>query len=253
MTKRTKIFLFSIVAVVVAIGAVLMLPKAAPVAQATIPVNFNIPIEFENDWENFRFLYDAEIYADEECTQLLSTATTEENLSNRNAEISFNRIPNADVLYVKLPPYKTSEAVSPYSVELSDTEDVYLEIDGEQCFKLSSITINQDLPSNVVSSGGAVGIIFEAVGKQYTHPGISTMVIDGVTYKGGLTANYTKDPDLAGTIYEKDTQLCSSFSCIFMIPNDIEIDVNELEIVFDTEYELHPSTVVPYYPDAVTE
>ena len=248
MTKRSKILLFGIIAVVVVIGAVLMLPKAAPEVQATIPVNFDIPIEFESDWETFRFLGDVEVYSDEACTQLMTELNNNALRTDYQTfvEASFKTIPNAEVLYVKVPSYITTESTSLYSVELSDTEEVYLEIDGEPCFKLKDIKINQEIPKSMVSTGGTMMVVFEAVGKQYFHPGTSTMVIDGETYESTLQGKYKID-EATGE------DMCVRFSCTFLIPDDIEIDVNDLEMTFDLRYDLHQGFVVPYYPNAVTE
>ena len=245
MNKKTKTILFGIIAVAVVIGAVLLLPKAAPEAQATIPVSYDIPVELDGDTIDFQFLDNVGIYSDEACTQLVTDATLQTD-AMEGASVAFAVTPDADTLYVQVPAYISAQNTETYSVQLSDTQEVYLNIGGEACFKLSEVTINQEVPKTMIPSGGSILVEFEAIGEQMFHPGDSTMVIDGETYYGGFSAIYDEN-ETTGTDY------CESFSCMFLIPDDIEVDVNDLVISFDSEYEINQGFVATYNPGAVTE
>lgn len=245
MTKKSKILFFSVVAIVAVIVAVFLFPKAAPEVQATIPVNFDIPLGVDSDVTDFQFIRDVKIYEDKACTQSVSDGTLKMN-GTTNTTVSFAVTPDTEELYVKVPSYVTARDTTEYSVQLSDTDEVILEIDGKPCFKLSEITINQEVPKDMIASGGSILVVFEAIGKQYFHPGNSSMVIDGETYYGGFNAIYDVDEDTGEDI-------CTRFSCMFMIPDDIEVDSNKLEIVFDSEYEIHQGFVTICNPNTSTK
>lgn len=50
------------------------------------------------------------------------------------------------------------------------------------------------------------------------------------------------------TLYDGYYTKCESLSCTFLVPKDLEVDLNKAELSFSALQEIHPSDVVTYEP-----
>lgn len=201
---------------------------------ATRPASVDIPMDFSAGYEpTINFIGSIEIYSDQACTKLLTTGNYESDLKE-NITVKFDCPLDCDLVSVKIPRYYLGRNTALYSMQLADSGDVILERDGEPCFEVSEININQ----------GAVGrmlVVFEPIGEQNWFPRSGYIYVDG-----------EKQSSWALPIFSGDNQL-ESFSCSFEIPFGAEFDINETELTFDSVCEIYDGFVVPYGRNDATQ
>ena len=204
-------------------------------------VRFGIPITFGSNAVDFALIGNIIVYKDEACTEIFDYGRLDTDLASY-ITVGFNNDPEAGELYIKMPDYYIGRNTESFTLPLSDGEDVFLERDGEPCFEVSNIRVWQGLPTVNVPSGGTMQIDFKPIGEQDWFPRSGCIYIDGEKYIAETSAVFLEDEGTIGNTLD-------SCSIIFEIPYNVTVDINSVELTFDSVCEIYDGFVVPYVPE----
>ena len=247
MTKNKRDILFAVVFVLCFFAVVLLPvmlwrsgddtePAAGNVALATEEAEFALPLELEDDDETLEIYGAPQVFTDEALTQEI-TGVVLEQPTDTSASIQFRYGADDTTLYIKTPVYMTGKAVEATTTTINNNT-AELKFGDLFEYEFSDYTVSTRSQNGVKT----LIVHFEATQEQTVFPFDATITFGGETYEGVAGANFNVD----GTE-------CQTVNLTFGIPSDLEVDLEGATITFDSIKEIHPSTVVPYNPNTVTE